>query len=227
MDRRVPAFGFLGGLGISLATLPHISVLIILMVGVASDIPKTPLYILFAADKVLGIWLFFTFFSARMDRVFKKKGWKHVVNSSILDHPNLIVCSIALLADTMLEYALLQTVSSSSSSLVWAFLVMSCCKVLAAPIQGFISDISSQKMSLIFAMLFAFFALWIAEPSLNSLLMRGSAYVAPILGISDVTEQSRIVLALAIKGLLGNILPVAMGAVGTVVYFEALKNKRT
>lgn len=229
MKETAPNFGMLGGISFSITVMP-IVVLLFLGCVVPGRLPKTIDWMIVCVflNRVGAFWLYSRFFYSRMDDLKGMKSWRKRVSNPVYKHPNCVVALMALFVDAVCEGQLVTVALKSAVSPVWVLLTLLVCQAIAAPIQGFISDIRSQKRSLIFALLIGILSLaLISQEFIDAFFIKELSVLLPALKIASAATSARILCVMAIKGLVGNIFPVAMGAVGAVVYSQTQKKQRT
>lgn len=220
-----PAFGLMSGFGTAVGLLPHIATLcLLLMTGIPAR-SVTSLIVFTIGAKILGEWLFWNHCKKRMDSEPKLKNWRLVVNESLLSHPNVIVGLIMMLLDAFMDAVLVNLSLKTSVSPIWIFLSLLGCQALASPIQGGLSDIFSQKKSLLFANVMGM----IAISALSGVPLEGksdgeSMYsIAGLLGISSFSTNVQMLIILCGKGLFANVTVIARAAIAKVVKIETVE----
>jgi hypothetical protein len=153
---RTGYLGLRSGIYSSFAFLPHILVMFFLYI---KDIKPylVALLVFTILSKLLAEYLFWNTFNARIDRFVKDRNLE-VVNQSLFFHPNVLVSLGIICADTIAEGVLVLLALKTSLSPFVILLVLLGCQALSSPIQGLISDFSSRKKSLIFAMIITMIA---------------------------------------------------------------------
>jgi hypothetical protein len=221
-----PAFGLLSGFGTSLGLVPHVlTICFFLAIGVPQH-SVTFLIVFTIAAKLFGERLFWNNFKSRMDLEVKFKNWRTAVDQSLLSHPNVLIALLMMLADALVDATLINTALKTSLPIAWIFLALLGCQLLSSPIQGLLSDYFSQKKSMLFALLIGMLAVVfslelplhgkIPDPSQFSLLN--------LTGLSSFTVNVQMTIILCVKGLLGNLLVIARGAIAEVIKVETIEN---
>ena len=146
-----PAFGLMSGLRTSLGLLPHILILGLLVMLGGSSLSVTFLIVCTVGAKLLCEWLFWTHYVRHMDAETKFQNWRSIVSSSLLSHPNVFNSLSMIVMDSLVEVLIVSAALKSSLPAIWVFLALYGCQMIAAPIQGGLSDFFSQKKSLLFA----------------------------------------------------------------------------
>ncbi len=225
MRMSSPAFGLISGVFTSLSLFPHILTLCVLLMAGLPPRSVTSLIVFTIAARGLGEWLFWSHCQRRMDAEPKLKNWRSVINQSLLSHPNVIMGLAMILLDACMDAILVNTALKTSAPPIWIFLSLLGCQALAAPIQGALSDIFSQKNSLVFAMIMLMLAISAAagmtvegqtgEPSMY--------FILEFLGMSSFSADVQILIILCGKGLLANLAVISRAAIAEVIKVKTLE----
>lgn len=225
MKMSSPAFGLISGVGTSLGLLPHILTLcLLLMMGIPPR-SVTSLIVFTIGAKLLGEWLFWNHCKRRMDSEPKLKNWRLAINESLLSQPNVIIGLIMMLLDAFMDVALVNIALKTSLPPIWVFLSLLGCQALAAPIQGGLSDIFSQKKSLLFATIMGMIATSaVAGIPLEGKVDETSMYsTISLLGISSFSTDVQMLIILCGKGLLANLTVISRAAIAKVIKIETIE----
>lgn len=225
MKMSSPAFGLISGFSTSLGLLPHIATLVLLlMIGIPPR-SVTSLIVFTIGAKALGEWFFWNHCKMRMDSEPRLKNWRLAVNKSLLSQPNVIIGLIMMLIDAFMDVALINIALKTSLPPIWIFLSLLGCQALAAPIQGGLSDIVSQKKSLLFAAIVGMIAASaVAGVPLEGKVSDTSMYsTISLLGISSFTADAQMLIILCGKGLLANLTVISKAAIAKVIKIETIE----
>lgn len=225
MKMSSPAFGLVSGFSTSLGLLPHIATLgLLLMIGIPPR-SVTSLIVFTIGAKALGEWFFWNHCKRRMDSEPRLKNWRLVVNDSLLSQPNVIVGLLMMLLDAFMDVALVNIALKTSLPPIWVFLALLGCQALASPIQGGLSDIVSQKKSLLFATIVGMIAASaVAEISVEGKVGETSMYSPlSLLCISSFSADVQMLIILCGKGLLANLTVISRAAIAKVIKIETIE----
>lgn len=225
MRMSSPAFGLISGFGTSLGLLPHILTLCVLLMTGIPPRSVTSLIVFTVGAKLLGEWLFWNHCKRRMDSEPKLKNWRSVINESLLSQPNVIVGLIMILLDAFMDAVLVNVALKTSVPPIWIFLSLLGCQALAAPIQGGLSDIFSQKKSLLFASIMGMIAASaVAGIPLEGKVGETSMYsTISLLSISSFSADVQMLIILCGKGLLANLTVISRAAIAKVIKIETIE----
>ncbi|NGX38500.1 MAG: hypothetical protein K1000chlam2_01674 [Chlamydiae bacterium] len=225
MNNSTPLFGFMSGISTTIGFLPHILFITVLLILKAPIFPSH-LIIFAIGAKLLGEWLFLSFFRSRMDKIDSLSNWRSSITLDLFKHPNVILSSFMMLLDASLDVILIYMIIKVSIPLVWALLILLGCQALSSPIQGTLSDRFSRKSSLLFAMIANLIVLLAFSGISSTSANQGSGLIINLLGLSSFSTALQLLLLFGIKGLFGNITVICRASIAEIIRIKTLEKQQ-
>ena len=203
--------------------LPHILVMFFLFI---KDIKPylVPLLGFTILSKLLGEYFFWNTWYARRDAFAKKKNLEITVDRSVFSHPNILVSLGLIVADTVAEGALVLLALKTSISPFLILLILLGFQAISSPIQGFVSDLTSRKKSLLFAMIATMIAVAVmGEINIEKSPGTSSSSLINLLYLYPFSHQTQVIIVLCIKAVFGNGAVLARAAMAEVIEVETEK----
>lgn len=108
MEINRPYFGTMSGMATALGLLPHILVLFFLMVLKPPSATTSSIIVFTIGSKILGDWLFYSFFSNRLDGMERLNKWRTSLSKSLFFHNNVHLSVVAFVSDHLIDILLIQ-----------------------------------------------------------------------------------------------------------------------
>ncbi|MDN3505083.1 MAG: hypothetical protein P0S95_05875 [Rhabdochlamydiaceae bacterium] len=210
---RPALFGFRSGISTAIFLFAQ-AIFIIVAILLKNSILIIPIIGFTIIAKILGDYVFFTLFSNSMDSFRELKNWKSIISKRSFFDAHVFIIMVFIIVDfftdAFLVYGALQIVTSKEL----IFILLLTTQAICGPIQGVISDVYSQKNSILFAFGIAVIAVFILLSNMEG---------APFLELSILSLETQIFLAIGIKGVFGNIGTIARGALARNIKLETMK----